>query len=190
MASVTSICNRALQLLGANRIVSIDDNTPHAVECSIAYEPSRDFELRLHPWKFAKARAQLAADVDTPDFGPAYQYTLPADFLRLIENDPEDEYNSKDWVIEGGLLLTDDTAPLDIRYIKKITDVEAMDPMFREALSHRIAMNICERITQSNVKLQNIATMYKSVIDGARKVNALEQVPVEAVDADWITVRY
>src|SRR4030065_1230484 len=62
MASETGICNRALQIVGATRIGSLADTSKSARECTVAYEISRDALLRSHPWGFAIARAQLAAD--------------------------------------------------------------------------------------------------------------------------------
>lgn len=189
MASVVEICNRALQKLGAKRIVSLTDDSTNARACNVAYEAVRDAELRSHPWNFAVKRASLAADSVSPAFGPAYAYTLPSDYLGLRENDEANNSLDNDWEIEGLKILTDDTAPLDIRYTYRVTDPNIMDPLFREALATSMAIELCEEITQSNTKKTELKDDYQQIIRKARRANAIErraQVPPEDT---WVTVR-
>jgi len=189
MASEVSICNRALQKLGATRITSLTQDSVTARACNVAYEHVRDAELRAHRWSFAIARTSIAADADEPEFGRANSFQLPVDFLKLIPPYVEDDWNSRDWIIEGRKILTDDASPLEIRYIKKETDPQQMDPLFREALSCKLAMELCEELTQSNQKLQALRVLYDDTIKAAKKANAIESVPMESVTDSWITVR-
>lgn len=189
MASEVEICNRALQKLGASRINTLSENTANARACNAAYEPVRDAELRAHSWNFAIERAALAADATAPSWGRTNSFTLPAAFLRLLNPYPEDDTNSRDWQIESGKILTDDAAPLYIRYIKKVTDTNAMDPLFREALASKLAMEMCEKITQSNSKKAAASDDYKHAIREARRVNAIENVPTTPVEDTFITCR-
>lgn len=189
MASEVEICNRALQKVGAKRITSLTENSVNARACNVAYSVLRDAELRAHPWNFAIARAELAADATDPDWGRAKSYTLPADFLRLIDDYPEDNSLTKDWQIEGNKILTDDSAPIYIRYISRVTDPNLMDVLFREALSAKIAMEICEELTQSNTKLASLSEDYKMKIREARKTNAIENVAAEPPEDEWIYKR-
>ena len=53
MATAVSICNQALSLVGANSIISLDDNTTEARLCKAIYEPVRDALLEEHAWTFA-----------------------------------------------------------------------------------------------------------------------------------------
>lgn len=189
MASEVEICNRALQKIGAKRISSLSEDTVNARACNACYATLRDAELRAHVWNFAIARAELAADATDPDWGRAKSYTLPADFLRLINDYPEDNSLTKDWQIEGNKILTDDSDPIYIRYIARITDAALMDVLFREVLSARIAMEICEEITQSNTKFAAISEDYKAKIKEARRTNAIENVAAESPEDEWIYKR-
>lgn len=189
MASDVSICNRGLQKLGAGRIVSLTENSTNARECAACYEELRDAELRAHTWGFAIKRVQLAADTSAPVFGPANSFTLPADFLRLLPVDPEDLTNSEDWRIEGRKLLTNDSAPLNLRYIYQCEDANEMDALFRESLASRIAYELCEKITQSNQKKQAAANDYKRAINEAKRVNAIEKEAEESPEDTWVSVR-
>ena len=189
MASVVEICNRALQKLGAKRITVITEDSVNARACNTAYTPLRLAELRAHPWSCAVARAQLAASSTTPIFVKQYSYPLPSDYLRLLPNDEGYNYNSQDWQIESGSIVTDDSAPLNIRYIYDLTDPQIMDPLFREALSCRMALELCEELTQSNQKKESLRQDYKEAIREARRINAILNNAAKPPEDEWITVR-
>lgn len=189
MASDVSIANRALQRVGQDAIVSLTENSVAAREVNKVYEDLRDAELRAHSWNFAIKRAQLAEDSSSPDFGPASQYTLPSDFLKLLPPDAWTQLSDLDWLVEDGKILTDDDAPLNIRYVRKVTDENEMDPLFREAFAMRLAAAVCEPITQSNTKIQLIENDYEKAINEARKANAFEYVSSEPPEDTWLSVR-
>lgn len=183
MASPESICNRALQHLGASRIVSLTQDTPNARECNALYEEVRDRELRRNNWSFAIKRASLPALAAAPPFGFARKFQLPSDCLKPIRE------NNVDWTVEGRELLTDDGAPLNIRYVQQVTDPNTMDVLFREALAAAIAFDLCERLTQSNTKKEAAGRIYTATVAEARRVNAIEK-PSEALAVDaWEMAR-
>lgn len=184
MASEVSICNRALQKLGANRITSLTDASPNARACNNAYAEVRDAELRAHPWAFSIKRATLASSTTPPAFKYGNAIPLPTDCLRLL---PPDDYDN-DWVVESGNILTNATTA-NVRYISQVVDPNLMDPTFREALACRLAMEMCEELTQSNTKLQGIMEQYKMALREARRNNAFERRSQEPREDSWITVR-
>lgn len=189
MASEVSIANRALQKLGAKRITSLTDDSVNARACNACYETLRDAELRKHTWSFAVSRAALAADGTAPDWGRDNSYELPADFIKLLPDYPEDVTNDKDWQIEGRKIYTDDTAPLYIRYIARVTDPNLMDVLFREVLACRMALEMCEELTQSNTKKESIRADMKEIMIEARRNNAFENISSEPPIATWDTAR-
>lgn len=188
-ASETSICNLALQKLGASRIVSLSENSRNAESVSAAYPQQRDNELRKYLWKFAKKRATLAASAVAPAFTYDNAFPVPADFLRLIKP----ARLGLDWHLEhhdGGLaILSNDGAPLQIRYIARITNPALFDPCFVEMLACKIAWHCCEDITQSNTKKDAIHQEYLEAKAEARRTNAFEQnKQPEPVD-EWLMAR-
>ncbi len=64
-----------------------------------------------------------------------------------------------------------------------------MDPMFCEGLSCRIAIEVCEPLTQSTSKLAGITAEYKQFMGDARQVNGIEVGPVEPTEDEFITCR-
>lgn len=181
--SVTSICNRALQHLGAQRILDITDVSRNGKACASAYDSVRRSELRKHPWRFAMKRDVLAPLATTPAFDFQYQFQMPADCLRIIK--PRDPY--LDWEVEGRLILTNDTNTLQLRYIADVADPNTFDALFCEALALKMAEAMCEEITQSNTKKASIQAAYNDIIKEAKTTNAMETLPVEPNDDGyWI----
>lgn len=189
MASEVSICNRALQKLGAGRITSLTQDSVSARACNVCYEELRDAELSAHEWSFALDRAELAADATAPDFGRANAFQLPTDYLRLARPYVEDNINDLDWIIEGQKIYSDDSDPIQIRYVKRITDPNIMHVLFREALASRMALEMCEELTQSVSKKEGLWKDYLATIREARRVNAILKVPAVPPTDPWLTVR-
>lgn len=189
MASKVDIANRALQLIGAKRIVSLSEDSRNARAANAAFEPVKKAELRKHPWGFAVKRAQLAASTTAPLFTRANSFPLPADFIRLLPPDPETNFNDLDWTIEGRNIITNDGAPLDVRYIYDVTDPNEFDMLFREALAAKLAEQLCEEITQSNAKKAEATMAYREAIAEAKRANAIEKVAEKPPEDEWVTCR-
>lgn len=138
----TSICNQSLGRIGALRIkgsVETEDSV-HAAQCRLHYEQTRDSLIRSYAWRFASGRATLTEDSDTPDFEWEFQYPLPDDFMYLssIYEGRFSSINFRSYKLEGNLLLTNEST-MEIRYVKKVTDVSEFDPLFVKVLILLIA---------------------------------------------------
>ena len=105
MAGKVEIANRALTKLGAERILLLTDPSKEARVMNAMFDTVMDAELRRHRWKFALKRATLPALVATPEWGYAYAYQLPSDFLALVQ---VNEYYLRGlkqktlWTVESG----------------------------------------------------------------------------------------
>lgn len=198
MASVIQVANRALTKLGSGRITSLSDDVKAARSINSCFEDIRDDELRANRWQFAMKRVSLAALASSPEFGFTYQYALPADFLRLDMINDEypaavmDNYigaETQEYMVEGNLILTDIEAPLKLRYISRIDDPNQWDVNFREMVASRIAMEICEDLTQSDTKKQSAARDYDRAKKVAIRIGAIEKPPATPPDNTWIISR-
>ena len=141
--SETRIINQSLSKIGAKRINDFSDNTessPQAIQARTHYEPTRDALLRSYSWRFASARVVLSQDTVTPDFEWDFQYILPSDFmfLRSIYEGRFSSINFRNIALEGERLLTNETT-MEIRYVKKVTDVAKFDPLFVKLLTWTLA---------------------------------------------------
>ena len=190
MADAVGICNLALQLLGAKTISSLTEDTTAARACNRVYTHARDSELRDHPWSFARARVQIAADSTDPIFGANKKYLLPTDYLRMLPTNGNNATpNQRDFQIEGRYILTDDASPINLVYMKRVTDENEFDQLFVDLLVARIARDVCEKVTQSNTKKQEANDNYTLIKRRAKRVNAFERQPEEAATDPWITAR-
>jgi len=136
--SAVEICNRALNALGQSAITALTDDTTRAELCQRFYTDLRDELLQDHPWNFAIRRASLAASATEPDFEWTYQYPLPTGCLRVLSVFTAD--TSDQWEVEGGMILSDLSAPLEIRYVTNIVTENNFPPAFVTALSLRLAV--------------------------------------------------
>jgi hypothetical protein len=190
VASEVSICNEALDLLGAARITSLTEDSTNARECNACYTEQRDRELERHPWNFARTRVVLAPNTTAPVFDFSYAFLLPVDCLRVLL--PNDR-NTLDWSLENHngspAILTNDGTSINLKYIKQITDPNSMPPTFRGALAAMIAWLKCEKITQSNTKKADAMAFYKFQIGEARRTNAFQRVAEDAPEDSWMTAR-
>lgn len=106
--SAVQICNRALDILGADPVLSLTDNSEAGRLCNRNFAPVRDAVLRAYPWNAAMRRAALPALAEPPSWGFAAAYQLPVDCLRLWRVENED---CADWRVEGRTVVTDMAAP-------------------------------------------------------------------------------
>ena len=193
MASDVSVVNSALHKLGVSRIVAFTDTTKQGTLANDTFADIRDSLLRAHPWNFAIEREALAADATAPKWGYTTKYALPegqTPCLRVLLVEGEDEYSGR-WTVEGRFILTDLTAPLNISYIKRITDANSMDAMFRDALSQRLAMEWATTLTH-DAQIQNDMTrLYNSLkLPEARSIDGQEDIAVQIEACEWIEARF
>ena len=175
-------CNSALQRVGAATITSLLDNSPEARACNVAYDSNRRDELRRHNWNFAIKRAVLAPDSTAPAFDYDYAFSLPTDCVRVLRPATVE----LDWQIEGRKILTNDSDVLYLRYVADIEDVGQWDPSFYNVCAAALAVDICEKLTQSNTKKQLLLEEYKQAVIMAHRVDAFEAGPTDPVTDVWM----
>jgi len=191
MASKTDIVNRAFSKLGQTRVSNIDnDTTANAIAMKDMYEIIRDDMLTAYPWNFAVTRTQLAKDATVPAWGYDNRYTLPSDFLALLEIKDNPQYTLETDKTSGGrYILTDAGSPIYIKYIKRVTNTGEFDPLFVEAFATRLAYEGCEFITQSNTKKDLLFRDLQVSIERAYASDAIQETPVFRQEDSWIVIR-
>lgn len=198
MASQVDIANRALTKLGAARIISFGDDNKQARAVFSMFDIVRDAELRSHIWSFSVKRTSLPQLTTTPDWGFKYEYQIPSDCLRIlmvndIYNGPDmSDYRNKpvaEYSLEGNKILTDIGAPLKLRYIARVEETTQWDSMFVEAFACRLAMEMCEDLTQSNTKRELAQAEYTAMLRSAIRAASIEQPAQAMPDNSWMLSR-
>lgn len=200
MADVTveDIANMALGILVEAPIISLDDDNKAARLLSLHYETTRQSELMKNSWSFAIFRVELEAEDDAPT-GEVYRYgyLVPEDALRVLPlTDTGEAQGARiPFKQEGGLILTNYSAPRLVRYIANLTDPADWDPLFIEAFAARLAMKVAMPLTNKPSVLQGAQLVYNEAISEARRINSIVASSVYASQSwaeargDWSDVR-
>ena len=169
MASVVDICNGALNQLGASTILSLTEDSKNARLCNARHTQVRDSLFRSHPWNCLIKRVELARGTETPSWGFSYQFTLPADCLRVLGILNYDY----DFKVEGRKILANH-GTVKIQYVSRVTDANQYDELLRETISASLAADIAYAVTSSNPTASNMYNLFQDKLREARFVDATE----------------
>lgn len=151
----TELANIALGHLGSALIQSLDENSPSAQHCRRMWDFVRDGLLRQKDWNFALDRATLSRLQVDPPFGYNAAYQLPSTCLRVVEwNGQEAGTGEAQFDIESKMLLCnvegdEDTPRAELRFIRRVDNVNDWDASFNEAFSYKLAAAIAPAISTS-----------------------------------------
>ena len=152
MPSKVDVANTALDRLGQPAIVSFGDGTKTANLVSRMWPIVRDQVHRAGCWRRLKARAQLAADTTAPEFDYTYRFRLPAECLMILDIFINAYPLNSRWELEGEYILSDESGPLQLRYIKDSDDPNKWDALHISAVAWLLAAEMCEALNQSSEK--------------------------------------
>lgn len=126
-------------------------------------------------------------------------FLLPNGFLKKAPQDPKQGGVSylgspsglgyDDWNEEGNYIVTREVFPIVLRFAADVAYVPFFDTMFAEGLAARIAMEVCEELTQSAEKINVALGAYNKFMGEARIANGIETGADEPPTDDWITCR-
>ena len=189
-----AICNRALDMLGADPIVSFDDDSQAGRLCRRNFEAVRDAVLRAYPWNPAVCRAALPALAAAPSWGFAFQYALPEGAeppccLRVLGVAGETDGAAGAYRIEGRRILSDDGPPLRILYIGQITDPTRFGPLLADAIAARLAAELAYPLTASSALAQAMGEIYRDRLAEARAADAQEGTAGRFSADEWLESR-
>ena len=150
----TSIVNLTLSELGAALVTNIDTDTGSvATRVRVVWDFALDWALSLHPWNFAIARQKNVAATTAPSWGNDYAYALPANTVRVLSIGKDGDEDDTPWTVEldaatqTKVLVTNLEAPIDIRYIYRVTNAELYTSTFAIALSKVLKIFLARPLT-------------------------------------------
>lgn len=200
MATQVQLANRALTLCGAQRIISLTDDTKSGRAMANAYEGTRDSCLAVANWKFAMRRFNPQIG-DVPLFDWSYGYVMPTDILRLVEIrdvwiacalGPRYSFDiSRVFEIEEGRrILTNMGPPLNCRGVARITDEASFDPLFNDFFIEELALAVWEDVSRkSSTKRQDLEQSRNRRLRIARARDSIQEPPEELPDDSWVMSR-
>ncbi len=206
MASEVDIANLALSKLGEARIISLTDNNKPARAMLARFETLRDAELTDGAWRFAAKRVTLPALATAPTWGYSTAYQLPNDHLRPLQvgdmavnietigvyYSASTSYNPTEGPFEivGAEIHTDQSAPLNFEYIRRVTDTGLFPAPFVESLAARLAADAAIELTQSNSIREDAARQHMMALRTAKRLNMLWRAPQRRTSTPWMLSRF
>jgi hypothetical protein len=185
------ICNLALAKLGAT--FSIQNLQAPQKEnerwFALNYRHYKKVELSGsgRKWRFAVLSIdvnQLAGESNNPEL--PFRYQLPNDCLMPLR-DRVDE-----WQIYGTEIWRALSGTLKLEYISNVPEAN-FNVEFTEVLVCKLALEACEKITQSNTKRDAAMQAYRLALDNAARANAFsigfEEVQSDQTQSSWLSSR-
>jgi hypothetical protein len=195
MTSVVEICNSALNILGANNITALTEDSKNARLCNQRYEPLRDAVFREHTWNCLVKRVQLAQDTASPTHEYTYQYQLPSDCIRVLslggyhDGSSSNVDGGQKFKVEGRKILTDEDTVYLI-YSARVVDPTQYDSLLIESIVARLAAELCYAITSSTSLAVALKQDYNEKLRLARHADATEGTPDYIDSSTFINSRF
>lgn len=200
MTSAVAIANLALTKVGGKRIVLPTENTAANNAVNAVFDFVRRAELESNTWRFASKRAELSAETTAPAFGFGLSYILPADCLRVTEiggagsiwyPDPLgiEAEQVMPYEIEGRRILTNITAPLQIKYVFDETVVANWSANFSMMVGTRIASQVSFDLSDTAALGDRLEREYYSCLTRAVLSNEIQQPANRRPASTWAAAR-
>lgn len=180
--SKLEIINKALGILGANQIITLEDKTLEAEAARKMYQPSLDSVLAETDWTFAIKRSLLELSEKKPEWGEGNYFELPADLLKIV--DVMNRY--VEWQREGDYIFTR-ASEFGLIYVARCIDPTYYPSYFIDALSAKLAVEMCYLLTNSVEKTNNLIELYRGeYLPIAKTKNAREKSSPIIEDSHWV----
>lgn len=192
--SQTRSCNSCLALLGESaRIASINDGNPVARTLLAIWDEAVDEVLAAHPWNPALRRSDLPVSADFVPEGGQYAkaFELPADCVRWLPWRPshEDYFEGEE---ENGYILSNDDAPINIRYIGRLTDLTRWKAGMLACLAAKLARKAARSITGSTTVMREMQALYEETLSEAKREDGTatgERARFAQFQSNWLDAR-
>jgi hypothetical protein len=172
------VANMVIAVFDEAPIDSLDQDVKAARLLNLHFDVTREAELTKYAWVFAI----LAASVEGTDTGSGdctlnWAYELPVDCLRplpLTDNGEPDGVPIS-WRQEAGLIYTNLSGPLTIRYIANLTDPNDWDALFTEVLVAALAIKVAHPLTKKSGMIDIARAAYDRALDAAFTAQAIQR---------------
>lgn len=166
------ICNRALSLIGADPVQSLQDSGIASQNLNIQLPDAVQEVLVYHPFRCARKRTSLAPLVDEPAFGFDYAYQLPSDFCSLVGVYSEDILlTKKDYQMEGSTILSD-VDSMHIIYVALPDTPKSLTPAVQTAIVYLLAYKMAELTTGNDNLIVRLYQEYQThLVEAVKRDN-------------------
>lgn len=186
-----SICNGALDHIGQFVLTSLAADSAFARWFNRNYEPTVAALLRTQTWNFARELHALSADVTAPAFRWNYQYTLPPNWLRVIQPTAGGKRGGAliPYEVSSNKLLTDEAPPFYVEIVMNRQDPGTWDPLFAALAKAQLAYEMSVKFTQLAKFTEGLRGTLAEIKAEAEQANAVEGSADPVEQHDVIRVR-
>lgn len=183
------IVNKALARLAVEPLTSIDETVVGIIETTLEadlvklnYALIRDTVTEDRIWSFALRRVTLdSPSAIEPNFGFGNRFLVPVDALSIwrvfrvggsqLFLDERLEFNET-WILEDQHILTD-LEVIFVQYIARLdsNNIFKASAQFVDALSIRLAAELCIPLTENRTLAADLATEYQARLTDASSVD-------------------
>lgn len=188
----TGVANLAITLMKGTPVTNIDPPDHGSKTAKLAaqwYDDARREALALTDWDFALKRAQISASA-APDFGWSFSYQLPSDFIRISTiGDEANPLTSENYKVEGGFILCDESAPLNVVYVSDFEDVTKFSPKFLMAFAKKLSSYIAHGLSGSLNMAAGLSGLADDDMSEAKAIDAQQTPPRRVQRSRWAAAR-
>lgn len=191
-ASKLSLFNGALRIIGERSLLSLSENREPRRRLDTAWDGGAlKYCLEAGLWNFAMRTGELTyAPSITPDFGMAYAFTKPDDYVRTA-GVWSDEYLKApliDYRDEANTWFSD----IDTIYISYVSndaqygaDFSLWPETFTKFVEAHLASEIAMAITQNRGKFEDAIAIRKAALKDAQAKDAMAQPTSFPPSGSW-----
>jgi hypothetical protein len=188
----TTVANLALREIGTYRIEDFDlEDSAEAEVIRDVWNDTLRSCLARHEWRFAMKQAQLQQG-DTPTARYAYQYRLPADYIRISVVSDTDAMNAiTDWdivYIDGSPVPSVITNAMYcyVEYVGLVEDPAAWAPHFVDYFVAVLASKIAAPLKSTIERQRLMEYAERTALPMARTIDSTLQPPKRPPLGGWI----
>lgn len=180
----------SLNLLGADNIINLTEDSTAANLCNLYWDTVRDNLLAEHPWQFAQDRVALTEETSLEDELEEwdYIYSYPSNYLEFQRLTDE----TAKWERIGNYIYTNEEDAEGIVTVR-IEDTGLWSRPFVTAMQWALAREIAYKITNDRQLADLIEKRAEEKIRKAKSDDAREKnTSIKGSDDDtdtWLSVR-
>ena len=197
MATRLTVYNEALRLIGEQPLAAISDDVPSKYSLDESWEDVVLDSLSRGIWNFALKTQTFSPDATVPPL-PGYMsgFRKPDDWLFTVAAsevpDLRDYYFSdQDGILKdsGGFWYTD-TGTVTIEFASTDSAEDAglanWPPLFARLVAANLALDVANRLTQSNTIIQSLEVEVKKRLLRAKSRDARDEKEARVRPGNWV----
>lgn len=190
--SAVEIYNKALRLIGAEPVSSIDDSSKAGNILRNLYPMVLDKCLMSGVWGFALKRFQpteVSLEDNKTKYAHGYSLVVEPPMLRLVDvlDNVTYEKIAEDYLVENWILYTNYLNPI-VRYVERTEQADRYPDWFVDYLAYQLAYEIAFPMRGEN--RQDLYQMAVLAYSNAVRMNMGRMPKKRWVDYDWVTARW